>query len=179
MLVPTLMRTPSSLKIEHEELDAELAALIAETGDLGAAAREVARSLHAHFASEEELAMPLLGLLLEVATGGVERSLEPAAAVAQRLKFELPRLFAEHRAIVTALEGLAACGARAARADVAHFVRKLRLHAQTEEEVLYPAAIVVGALIEAKLRCGEHAPERREWTGAAHLESGSWRCDAA
>lgn len=161
MLLSTLMQTPQSLKLEHEELHAELAALTAETGDVGAAAREVANLLHTHFVAEEELAMPLLGLLPEVATGGIDRGLEPAAAVAQRLKFELPRMFAEHRAIVTALEGLAATGARAARADVAHFVRKLRLHAQTEEEVLYPAAIIVGALIEAKLRCGEHAPERR------------------
>lgn len=161
MLLSTLMQTPQSLKMEHEELHIELAALVAETGDVGGAAREVARLLHAHFIAEEELAMPLLGLLPDVATGGIDPALGPAAVVAQRLRFELPRMFAEHRAIVTALEGLAAAGAGAGRVDVAHFVRKLRLHAQTEEEVLYPAAIVVGALIEAKLRCGEHAPERR------------------
>ena len=161
MLLSTLMRTPQSLSMEHEELHAELAALIADTGEVGAAAREVAGLLHAHFVAEEELAMPLLGLLPEVATGSIERDFEPAAAVAQRLKFELSRMFAEHRAIVTALDWLATAGTRMGRDDVAQFVRKLRLHAQTEEEVLYPAAIVVGALIEAKLRCGEHAPEHR------------------
>jgi hypothetical protein len=44
--------------------------------------------------------------------------------------------------------------------NVEQFVRKRRLHVQNEEEV-YPAAIIVGALIEAKLRCGESAPGRR------------------
>lgn len=161
MLLSILMQTPESLRIEHEELHAELAALVADTGEVGAAAREVAALLHAHFEGEEELATPLLGLLPEVATGGIERGLEPAAALAQRLKFQLPQMFAEHRAIVTALERLAGAVTPEARPDVAQFVRKLRLHAQTEEEVLYPAAIIVGALIEAKLRCGESAPERR------------------
>ena len=152
---------PSPLKAEHEELHARLVKATQVPGEVGAAAREVARLLHAHFVAEEQLAMPLLGLLPEVATGEIDRSLEPAAAVARRLKFELPRMYAEHRAIVVALEALAAAGVRAARGDVADFAGKLRLHAQTEEEVLYPAAIVVGALIEAKIRCGEHAPERR------------------
>lgn len=161
MVLSTLMQTPQSLRIEHEELHAELAALMAEAGEVGAAAREVADLLHTHFTAEEELAMPLLGLLPEVATGSIERGLEPAAVIAQRLKFALPRMFAEHDAIRTALKWLDAAGARAARDDVAHFAHTLRLHAQAEEEVLYPAAIVVGALIEAKLRCGEHAPERR------------------
>lgn len=161
MVLSTLMQTPQSLRTEHEGLHAALAALIADTGEVGAAAREVAALLHAHFVAEEELAMPLLGLLPDVATGGIEPGFEPAAAVAQRLKFELPRMFAEHGAILSALAWLGAAGTRTARPDVADFVRKLRLHAQTEEEVLYPAAIVVGALIEAKLRCGEHAPELR------------------
>jgi hypothetical protein len=32
------------------------------------------------------------------------------------------------------------------------FAEELSLHAQTEEEVLYPAAILVGAYIETQLR---------------------------
>ncbi len=160
MSLEILMQVPQSLKIEHDELHADLAAIIADTGEVGVAGREVARLLHAHFVEEEVLAMPLLGLLAEVAAGAIRRELEPAAAAARRLKFELPRLLAEHRGIVAALDVLAAAGNRTGRADVAHFVDTLRLHAQTEEEVLYPAAIVVGELIDAKLRCGEHAPGR-------------------
>lgn len=49
---------PRSLKAEHDELHAELARAAKEPGEIGAAAREVARILHPHFVSEEEFALP-------------------------------------------------------------------------------------------------------------------------
>jgi hypothetical protein len=35
--------------------------------------------------------------------------------------------------------------------DMIHFANKLMLHAQTEEQVLYPAAILVGEVVRSKL----------------------------
>ena len=34
---------------------------------------------------------------------------------------------------------------------IVHFAEKLMLHAQTEEQVLYPAAILVGEVVREKL----------------------------
>ena len=145
------MHIPPSLKIEHDELHAQLAALVREKGEVGAAATDLARLLYPHFDIEEEVALPLLGLLPAVASGSIAPGLKPSIDASRRLKSELPGMLAEHRAILTALDGLSAAASRARRADVAAFAEKLKLHARTEEEVLYPAAIVVGEFVDAKL----------------------------
>lgn len=152
MSLQMLMQVPHSLKVEHDELHAELDRAKNAPGSVGSAAREVARLLHPHFVREEELAMPLLGLLPDVASGQIDRELKPAIELARRLKAELPQMFAEHRAIVNALRELSAAAAHAGRTDIARYATKLRLHAETEEDILYPAAIIVGELIDARLR---------------------------
>ena len=143
---------PQSLKAEHDELHAELARATKEPGEIGAAAREVARILHPHFVSEEEFALPPLGLLPALATGAVTPEMKPAIDMTRRLKSELPQLLDEHKAVVAARANLQHVSANAGRSDIAAFAGKLILHAQTEEEVLYPAAIVLGQWLELKLR---------------------------
>ncbi len=61
-----------------------------------------------------------------------------------KLKAELPLMLAEHKAIVAALDHLVKAATDAGKTEPAHFAEKLKLHAQTEEEVLYPTAILSG-----------------------------------
>jgi hypothetical protein len=69
----------------------------------------------------------------------------------ETLKSELPQMLAEHRAIVAALDELSAAARRATNAEVLAFADQLRLHAQNEEEILYPAAILIGEYLKLKL----------------------------
>ena len=140
----TPIAIPAPLRAEHEELHATLAAATREPGPLGAAARGVARLLHPHFVREEEFALPPLGLLAEVASGRITPGMARVLPMTRRLKAELPAMLEEHRQIVGALEQLRAAGRAAQRPDVERFADALMLHAQTEELVLYPAAILVG-----------------------------------
>ena len=138
---------PHSLKMEHHELHEELARATREPGPVGEAARAVAKVLHPHFVKEEEFAMPPLGALAAAARG--EKVLDAAEVIAQsrRVAEELPQMLAEHRDIVRALERLEQAARAAGRPEHARFAEKLKLHAQTEEEVLYPAAILVGRVL--------------------------------
>jgi hypothetical protein len=70
----------------------------------------------------------------------------------RRLKAELPKMLAEHKQIVGALEKLRAAAHAAGRAEYENFADALVLHAQTEEQVLYPAAILVGEHVERSLK---------------------------
>ena len=54
---------PKPLKLEHEELHAELITATRASGRIGVAATAVAKVLHEHFLKEEEFALPPLGLL--------------------------------------------------------------------------------------------------------------------
>ena len=143
------LRIPKPLKEEHHELHMALAAALDVPGPVGAAARAVARKLHPHFVKEEEYALPPLGLLADLAagrrvTGGTATK---ARAMTARLKRDLPEMLAEHRAIVRKLNALAAAAKSAKKPEYARLAAKIVLHAQTEEEVLYPAAILVGKML--------------------------------
>ena len=141
---------PRPLKLEHEELHDTLRKATKEPGPVGEAAKAVARLLHPHFVKEEEFALPSLGLLAPLAQGKFAPEMEAVLALTDRLKSELPQMLAEHRSIVQALEKLAHTAREEGREQYAAFADKLVLHAQAEEEVMYPAALLVGELVRAR-----------------------------
>ena len=145
------LKIPEPLKVEHEELHAELVALTKSSGKVGEAARNVATLLHPHFVKEEEYALPPLGLLATIARQGVTPEMRPVLTMTERLKKDLPQMLAEHKQVVGALEKLAAEGRVEKRPDAERFAQKLRVHAETEEHVLYPTAILVGEYVRARL----------------------------
>jgi hypothetical protein len=135
---------PKALQVEHEELHATLVKATQERGAVGEAAREVARLLHPHFVQEEEFALPPLALLAELARGGVTPEMAQVLPMTRRLKASLPAMLAEHQQIVGALDKLRAAAKAAKLPEYERFAEALALHAETEEKVLYPAAILIG-----------------------------------
>jgi hypothetical protein len=142
---------PRPLKIEHEELHAELAKATKAGGQTGEAAKAVAKVLHPHFVKEEEYALPPLGLLVPLSQGKVEKGMAAALKMTDRLEVESPGMLAEHKAIVAALGHLVDAARAENKPDVAQFAEKLILHAQAEEQVSYPTALLVGRYLKAKL----------------------------
>jgi Hemerythrin HHE cation binding domain len=143
---------PSPLKGEHEELHEELARATKVAGNIGEAARAVAQILHLHFVKEEEYALPPLGLLPRLATGDVTPEMADVLVLTERLKAELPQMLEEHKAIVAALSHLVEVAKQEHKLEYAHFAEKLTLHAQTEEEVLYPTATMIGEYLKLILK---------------------------
>jgi hypothetical protein len=56
----------------------------------------------------------------------------------------------EHQAIAAATARLAKAAAAAHNTSVARFADALALHARSEEEMFYPAALLVGELVRAR-----------------------------
>jgi len=142
---------PHPLKVEHEELHESLRRATKENGELGEAARAVAGLLHPHFIKEEEYALPPLGLLRDLAGGRVTPDMKDVLGLTDRLKAELNQMLAEHKSIVAALERLSDAAKKAGNMEYAEFAKALMLHAKTEEEVLYPASILIGEYVRGKL----------------------------
>lgn len=143
---------PNPLKLEHEELHAQLATATRAGGEVGEAAKAVAKVLHDHFVKEEEFALPPLGLLSSLARGDVGEELSSVIGMTDRLKAELPKMLEEHKVVIVALKDLIAAAEAEKKPEHGRFAEKLMLHAQTEEEVLYPAAILVGEYLKLKLK---------------------------
>ena len=142
---------PSSLDLEHKELHADLVKATREPGKLGDAAKNVANILDPHFKKEEEFALPPLGLLSLLAGGEIIPDMKDVLLMTDRLKKELTQMLEEHKAIVAELTHLIGEAKKASKPEYISFAEKLTLHAKNEEEVLYPAALLVGEYTKLKL----------------------------
>ena len=142
---------PEPLKREHEELHDELRKATKEDGAVGDAAKALAKLMHPHFVKEDTYALPPLGLLPLVAKGTVTPEMAEVLKLTDKLTQDLDEMLAEHKAIVAALEKLADAAQRANKPDYVAFAEKLIAHAQTEELVMYPTALLIGAYVRQKL----------------------------
>jgi hypothetical protein len=120
-------------------------------GRLGQTAREVARIMHPHFLREDEYAIPPLSLLARLAKGQVTPDMAEVLPLVARLKEEMPLMIEEHRAIMGAVREFARTAEAEGDENCTRLAADLIVHAQLEEEVLYPAALLVGEYVKAKL----------------------------
>ena len=142
---------PKPMKIEHDELHAELVKATQAGGQSGEAAKAVAKVLHNHFVKEEEYALPPLGLLVALSEGKFETAMSDVLKMTDKLEAELPTMLSEHKDIVTALRRLIEAAIAENKPDIVRFAEKLMLHAQTEEQVSYPTSLLIGRYVKSKI----------------------------
>jgi hypothetical protein len=150
MAITTKITVPRTIKAEHRELHHELTRAVESGGPTGEAARRVADLLHPHMLKEEEFCLPPLSLLASLAKGETIPDGGTVLAMTERLKAQFTTLVREHDEIVRALQNLIVTAKANGRPEVVDFAEKLVLHAETEEEVLYPAAILVGEVLKLR-----------------------------
>ena len=149
-----VLQIPHAVGVEHEALYQDLISATRAPGETGLAAAKVIRLFHPHFLREERLAIPQLALLRPLSNGTPISRADVMAAYrrAESLEREIPAMLEEHQSVRGAIdqmkrtaiaEGVTACDAIATH---------LLLHMELEEEVLYPAALLVGSMIRASSR---------------------------
>jgi len=141
---------PSSMQAEHHEIHAALERATQEPGRVGEAARALAKVLHPHFVREEQIALPPLGLLAPLARGEFTPGMLDVLPMTDSLRAELPSMLEEHVTIRAATIKLGDVARAAGNASVARLAETLALHALSEEEMFYPAAVLVGDLVRAR-----------------------------
>ncbi|MEX2282711.1 MAG: hemerythrin domain-containing protein [Gemmatimonadota bacterium] len=148
-------RVPHSVEAEHSAIQNELLSLTLRQSAVGKAARNLASLLEPHFEREEQIALPPLTLLQPLATRSVVVQQARMVALSDSLRAELPRMLQEHKKIAAAVSRLerAALDARDDRAIA--FAYRLQLHALNEEEIMYPAAILVAEIVRGRAVASE------------------------
>jgi hypothetical protein len=141
---------PSSMREEHDEIHKSLERATLVAGKVGDAARALAQVLHPHFVREEQIALPPLGLLAPLAKGEFSREMLAVLPMTDSLRSELPRMLAEHTAIHAATTKLKEVARAEGNTAVERLAEQLALHARSEEELFYPAALVVGDMVRAR-----------------------------
>jgi len=142
---------PLPLQHEHEALHERLRLATQAGGEVGEAAKALAHLMHPHFVKEDQIALPPLGLLAALARGEWNAGMAGVLELTDQLEVELPQMLAEHQAIVAALNELHQAAARTGRSEIVAFAEALVEHARTEEEVMYPAAVLVGQMVRQRL----------------------------
>jgi len=151
------LATPSSIQEEHKHLRHELDAALASGGKTAGAAKMVERLLLPHFQAEEAYAMPPLGLLEAIAHN---RSLsgeqvQQAIKMADQLGTNYEQMVQEHQQLHAALEALASAAREEHKSEAISFAEGLMLHAENEEQILYPTTILIGKYFKLKQAAGK------------------------
>ena len=146
----TQIQIPESMRAEHNEIHEALVRATKAEGEVGVAARELAAVLHPHFVREEEIALPPLGLLAPLARGETTPDMRDVLRMTDALRAELPKMLEEHKAISAATIRLRDVARAEHDTAVEKLADELLLHARSEEELFYPAAILVGDVVRSR-----------------------------
>ena len=145
---------PESIQSEHQELHRELAGALKLGGRTAECARGVMKIIQPHMAREEEYVAPALALLSAAAENRLTDDMAVFLPRIALLRGELPRMKREHAAMVDGLRELMRAATEEKHAGIAHVAQRLVGHAQEEEEILYPAAILVGEALRQRFGKG-------------------------
>jgi iron-sulfur cluster repair protein YtfE (RIC family) len=147
----TILVKPSSLEEEHKETHEKLEKIVSSSGDTANIAKRVQSILQPHFEKEEQLSIPVLGALQSYVNGTLtEEASNQAIQISQQFKQEYSTMLEEHKQIVAALDNLENTAMKENRQDAISFIADLKSHAMNEEQITYPATIVIGELLELK-----------------------------
>ena len=142
---------PESMQAEHAEIHLALERAAEASGRVGDAARQLAAVLHPHFVREEQIALPPLALLRPLAQGEWRPEMRDVLHMTDSLRAELPQMLRDHEAIAVAAQNLESIARADADADAEELARALQRHARSEEDLFYPAAVLVGELVRARI----------------------------
>jgi hypothetical protein len=141
---------PKPMQIEHEALHSELAKLTKAGGQTGEAAQKLASVLDPHFQKENQYALPPLGLLVPLSDGKFDCRMTAVLSMTDRLHADMPAMLAEHKEISAALSQLRNAASSENKSEGVKFADELAAHAQTEEQITYPTALLIGLYVKGK-----------------------------
>jgi hypothetical protein len=139
-----VLEAPLALRLDHKSLREAVSRAMEDKEGVGDAARAIDVLLSSHLKHEEDLAFRPLGLLRGVAKDASSADIASATAMTVKIEKDLPLLLDEHRAILEASKRLGDVARREHKPQYLDLADRLWLHTRVAEEVLYPAAILLG-----------------------------------
>ena len=141
--------SPDSLVMAHDILERELELALDVGGLAGVVAKNTAKALNVHFREEEDTVFPLISLIPSLPGGRPLPEAEDVQILKYRLEAAMPGLLEDHRIIMETFNDIADASRKGDGGRLARFSDLLQLHTRTEEQILYPAAILTGETLEA------------------------------
>ena len=147
-LFPGKPDMPSSIKNEHDSLLAQLHVITLFQDSTGIVAITLLELMEHHFREEENVVFPPLGLLPSLASGEIPEKSEEIIQLTEKVKSQLTHLSVEHQLIKARMGELVQAAAKENHPEIIAFIHDVDKHATVEEEVYFPAAILVGEYLK-------------------------------
>lgn len=137
-------KIPLAIKHGHEYLVADLKKVIQQGGKVKEKAEELDEYMNYHFSKEEEYALPPLGLLLVLTEGKWDLDPQEAIKMSDTLQEKFEEMSKEHENIAKLMHELKDIAEKEHNSVAKQFVKNLTLHVELEDQVLYPATLLIG-----------------------------------
>ncbi len=141
---------PGSIKEEYENLYQSLKNAAIVPGQVGEAAKDAFRLVQPHYEKDQEFALPPLKYLTTIADEKLTGEIEKIHNMSSRLKRQLPQMRLELDGITMALEKLASVALKEDKREYHTMSRNFIRFMESEDQILYPATVLIGDLIKAK-----------------------------
>ncbi len=141
----------SSIKKEHESLLEQIHRITLFRDSAGLVAIKLNDLMQHHFKEEEDFALPPLELMSLLASGKIPEQSDEIIVLTQRLKSQLTHLSVEHQLINAYMNELRQADSNGSHPEIIEFEKELHKHASIEEEVFFPAAILIGEYLKLKV----------------------------
>lgn len=144
---------PTSLKNTHAEILDHIHHLTLTKDSSVQVALKLEELMLHHFKEEENIILPPLGLLPALAKGEIPKESQDLPLFTDQLKTQMDHMSAEHQLIKAYIEELKQASKKENLPAISIFENEVSQHATSEEEIFFPASILVGEYL--KLKAGE------------------------
>jgi len=164
------LKIPEPLREEHEAFIDGLKSHSIRKDQTGAAVRQLLKLLEPHIQKEDEFVLPLLGALSGLAAGKAMENPSEVARAYEKYAGQYESMFTEHTPIRQAIKKVRRLAKEEGKDELVEILDGLSHHSRVEEEVLYPAALLVG---KAALRLRPATAQGTSRTSAATIVESS------
>ena len=137
---------PGSLIKQHEYLLLKARSFLVINDSIG---KQLYEAIEYHFSEEEQYLFPVLGILPELAAGNLPAKTDSIIAFSEKFKTNSAKLLAEHQMITKLISEYRLISTQNDTA-LLNFEEELLEHARVEEEIYFPAAVVIGDYLKLK-----------------------------
>lgn len=141
---------PATIKKEHEYLLGEIGKIAMLEDSTGKAAVKLKELMQHHFKEEEDYVLPPLGLLPLLAEGRMPLQSKEVIGLTEKLKAQLLHMQVEHQLIKAYMDEVVQAATKENHLEVSTLEKEIGKHAAMEEEVFFPAAILIGEYLKLK-----------------------------
>ncbi|MDR9457324.1 MAG: hemerythrin domain-containing protein [Salegentibacter sp.] len=141
---------PAQILKDHNYFLDRLKPITSYEDSTGIVAKELYEVMEFHFKEEEDYVLPPLGILPLLAKGELPEESAKIIQLTEKFRENRDAMLAEHQMIGHFLSEIMDAARRENHPELSGYDKALEKHAELEEEILFPAVLLIGDYLKIK-----------------------------